>query len=96
MPGVIRAVSAEGLTMILATCSKPRTMRMAAVAPTKTCSLAMPPAGRRTAVCVTADASWAVATCAARRAAAIRSDLPPGSGITDNLAPPILDSDART
>jgi hypothetical protein len=45
---------------------------------------------------VTADASWAVATCAARRAAAIRSDLPPGSGITDNLAPPILDSDART
>ena len=99
--GVIRAVSAEGLTMILATCSKPRTMRMAAVAPTKTCSLAMPPAGTRTAVCVTADASWAVATspladCAARRAAAISSDLPPGSGITDNLAPPILDSDART
>ena len=99
--GVIRAVSAEGLTMILATCSKPRTMRMAAVAPIKTCSLAMPPAGTRTAVCVTADASWVVATslladCAARRAAAIRSDLPPGSGITDNLAPPILDSDART
>ena len=98
--GVTRAVSAEGLNMILAICSNPSTIRMAAVAPIKTRSLAMPPAATRTAACVAADAS-AVATspfpaCAARRAAAIRSDLPPGSGITDNLAPPILESDAST
>ena len=99
--GVMRAVSAEGLTIILAICSKPRTMRMAAVAPIKTRSFAMPPAGTRTAVCAAADASWAVTTSplaawAARRAAAIRSDLPPGSGMTDSLAAPIPDSDAGT
>ena len=99
--GVTRTVSAEGLTMILAICSNPSAMRTAAVAPIKTCSLAMPPAATRTAACVAAVVSWAVATspfpaCAARRAAAIRSDLPPGSGITDNLAPPILESDAST
>jgi hypothetical protein len=97
--GVTRAVSAEGLTIILAICRNPSTTRTAAVAPIKTCSLAMPSAATRTAACVAADASWAVATfpfpaCAARRAAAIRSDLPPGSGITDNLALPILESDA--
>ena len=99
--GVMRAVSAEGLTIILAICSKPMTMRMAAVAPIKTCSLAMPPAGTRTAVCAAADASWAVTTSplaawAARRAAAIRSDLPPGSGMTDSLAAPIPASDVAT
>jgi hypothetical protein len=99
--GVTRAVSAEGLIIIPAICSNPSTMTMAAVTPIKTCSLAMPPAATRTAACVAAEASWAVATspfspCAARRAAAIRSDLPPGSGITDNLAPPILESDAST
>lgn len=99
--GVTRAVSAEGLTMILAIWSNPSTMTMAAVAPIKTCSLAMPSAATRTAAACVADASWGVAAspfpaCAARRAAAIRSDLPPGSGITDNLVPPILESDAST
>lgn len=97
--GVMRAVSVEGLTTILAICSKPRTMRIAAVAPIKTCSLAMP-AGRRTAVCVTnascVVAASSLAACAARRAAAIRSDLPPGSGMTDSVAAPIRESDART
>ena len=60
----------------------------------------VPPAGTRTGGCVT-DASWVVATsalaaCAARRAAAIRSDLPPGSGMTDSFAAPIRDSSARS
>jgi hypothetical protein len=97
--GVMSAVSAEGLTMLLTICSNPSTMRMAAVAPSKTCSLARRPADARTAACVMAQASWSVAasplaTCAARRAAAIKSDLPPRFGITDNLAPAIPESDA--
>jgi hypothetical protein len=78
----------------------PSMIRTAAVAPMNACSRPMPLAGVRT-TSSGAQAPWPLAAsplvaCAARRAAAIRSDLPPRSGMTDSLAPPAAPSDRKT
>src|SRR5262245_60640718 len=64
---------------------------MAAVAPINRYKLPMPRAGVPAAILAMSDASSVtppLAACAARRAAAINSDLPPRSGMTASLSPP--------
>ncbi len=93
--GMVSFTPSEGATRIRAIWSSPTTTRMAAVPPINArnlpTSLADPSA---------ADASFAGATsrpaCAARRAAAMKSDLPPQSGLTDGLTAPSSDSEAGT